>query len=168
MTKRYNRNDRKSTFFESIPKSDIETSGIANKCCFNFNYFSPGHGGQDLDEWNEKQGACSLDSLFKKLVSFCASPLNFWEHERVGAGGLKVLSYYSSFPEKTTFKKPDCIPHDARWGRFRLGNKLRLAGFSIPSQYNGKPDNAGNILSSNVFYVVYLDMNHEFYPVEDA
>ncbi|MFM5009233.1 hypothetical protein ACEUB7_12080 [Aeromonas veronii] len=168
MAKRFNQSDRKSTFLQSVSQSDIETSGIANKCSFNFHYFSPSHGGQTLDEWNEMQGACSLNSLMKKLVSFCASPLSYWEHERAGAGGLKVLSYYPSFPEKSSFQRPNCVPHDARWGRFRLGNKLRLAGFSIPSQNHGKLDKAGNILSSNIFYVVYLDMNHEFYPVEDA
>ncbi|KAB0303895.1 hypothetical protein F2Z80_08070 [Vibrio fortis] len=163
---RNTKNSRRDRFLEEAPKDGIENSDIATRSSFNFSYFSPTNGGQTFDDWSKVAGSATLLSLCKKLVDYTGSPLSYWETQRAGAGGLKVLSYYKQFPTGTVFKKPNSIPHDVRWGRFRLGNKVRLAGFSIPTQLDGQLDDKGRRLSSNIFYVVYLDKEHEFYPVE--
>jgi hypothetical protein len=47
-----------------------------------------------------------------------------------------------------------------------LGNKVRLAGFTIPTGHLAKKEADGSILSDNVFYVVFLDRDHQFWPTE--
>ncbi|EIV8490589.1 TPA: hypothetical protein RQL17_002792 [Vibrio vulnificus] len=160
-------NSRKNSFLASRSTSGIETSDIGKRCSFNFSYFSPSFGGQDLSDWSESSGSSSLNSLVSKLVNFTKEPLSYWCNERVGAGSLKVLSYYGEFPKGCSFTIPPSVPHDVKWGRFRLGNKVRLAGFSIPSDFKDKTDKDGKKLDLNVFYVVYLDKDHQFYPIED-
>ncbi|HIF9338038.1 hypothetical protein [Photobacterium damselae] len=163
---RGSRNSRKDKFLNTRSLCGFETSNIGKKCSFNFSFFSPSCGGQELVIWANENGSASLQSLFDKLAQFTNEPLSYWENQRAGAGGLKVLAYYSEYPQRCQFQRPPSVPHDARWGRFRLGNKVRLAGFSVPSTLHNQQDKDGNLLDKNIFYVVYLDKDHEFYPVE--
>ncbi|EGQ8146598.1 hypothetical protein G3P61_004757, partial [Vibrio parahaemolyticus] len=133
-------NSKRDRFLSTRPQCGFETSDIGKKCSFNFSYFSPAYGGQDLEVWANENGSASLQSLFDKLVQFTNEPLSYWESQRAGAGSLKVLAYYSEFPKRCKFQMPPSVPHDARWGRFRLGNKVRLAGFSVPTNLNGQQD----------------------------
>lgn len=165
---RNKRNSKRDSFLSRVSVCDIESSNIGEKCSFNFSYFSPAKGGQDWPHWAAQTGACSLDSLMSKLVSYTEQPLSYWENQRVGGGGLKVLSYYHSFPSHSTFQLPPCVPHDVSWGRFRLGNKIRLAGFSIPRKMDGLTDSKGHRLNSNIFYIVFLDKDHQFWPTGEA
>jgi len=168
MRKNFKNNSKKQSFLNKLPSDGIETSNVASRCHFNFSYFCPDNGGQDWPEWNVPAGSSSLESLAKKLVHFTQEPLKYWEDQRAGAGGLKILTYYPSFPNNSLFQIPRFVPHDVRWGRFRLGNKVRLAGFSIPQELDGKLDCKGNTLSSNIFYLVFLDKNHEFWNINEA
>ena len=168
MAKSFKDNLKKQSFLNKLPSDSIETSNVASRCHFNFSYFSPSSGGQYWHEWNLPAGSSSLESLVKKLVHFTKESLKYWEGQRTGAGGLKVLTFYPSFPSNSLFEMPKFVPHDVKWGRFRLGNKVRIAGFSIPPELDGKSDTNGNILSSNVFYLVYLDKNHEFWNINEA
>lgn len=168
MSKSFKKNSKKQIFLDKLPSSGIETSNVASRCHFNFSYFSPDNGGQSWEEWNIPAGSSSLESLAKKLVHFTNESLKYWEEQRAGAGGLKVLTFYPSFPNNTLFDLPKSVPHDVKWGRFRLGNKVRLAGFRIPTELDGKLDTNGNILSADVFYLVFLDKNHEFWTIDEA
>lgn len=172
MSKKFE-SSKKRDFLKSIPETNLKNSGIATRCKFNFSYFDASQeAGQDFSDWNNNAGSATLLSLLSKVKEYTKQPLSYWREQRAGAGGLKVLSYYESFPQKTEFKHPKHVPHDAVWGRFRLGNKIRLVGFVVPEKLHDATqyDNKGNSyrFDSNTFYVVFLDENHKFYLTEKS
>jgi len=170
--KSFKSSPKKTAFIDSLPKTSIETSGIAAKCKFNLAYFDNRQApSQSFSDWNEEAGICSLDSLLDKIKEFTKESLSYWKNQRSGAGGLKVLAYYNEFPSRTVFVHPPNIPHDACWARFRLGNKVRLIGFVIPDKINNNEcvHKGKNFrYDSNTFYLVFLDKNHTFYQTEQA
>jgi len=75
------------------------------------------------------------------------------------------LEVYNQFPSKSDFSHPQFVPHEAMWARFRLEGSTRLIGFMIPAEYDGTAHQKTKMLfDSNVFYVVFLDKDHRFYP----
>lgn len=168
MSKKFN-NTSKENFLRSIPTISIDGSGIEKRCKFNFSYFDDSQScGQRFVDWNS--GSTSLSTLLEKIKNFTKEPLEYWLNERAGGGGLKVLALYDSFPRKSDFTHPLHVPHDVTWGRFRLGNKVRLIGFvvnkEICTELNKK--SAHFNLDENTFYVVFLDRDHKFYKTEKS
>lgn len=160
-------NGGKKRFLESIPIASIEekTDDLASRCKFNFSYFHVQTAGQDFDGWNHRQ----LASLLGKLKEYSRQPLDYWRNERVGSGGLKVLSVYGNFPEKSEFECPAHVPHQAQWARFRLESRVRLVGFVLPSTYHNSAQHKGDyFFDKNTFYVVFLDKEHKFYLSGEA
>ena len=160
-------NKRKNQFLETLnklPSLDNDNSDLTIRCKFNFSYFTAGQdAGQDLKNWTQKQ----LHELLSKVKDYTAKPLAYWQQQRVGAGGLKVLAIYGGFPHKSNFTHPDYIPHQVQWGRFRLGSKLRLIGFTLPRELHQTPHKkTRELFDTNIFYVVFLDQNHQFYLSE--
>ena len=104
---------------------------------FDFNQCPPG---QILEKWQEEK---MLDKLVGRFVEVCS----FTRQEAVQQGLLKV---YGDFPENSHFKIPPHIKGEVSWGTIRKigGQKPRLAGYIIES----------------VFYPVFLDKDHLFYP----
>ncbi len=131
---------------------------------FNFSYFDPNQdAGQNFREWNHKQ----LYELLEKIKEYTTKPLDYWRSQRAGKSGLKVLAIYGKFPPKSDFTHPKHIPHQAQWGRFRLGSKLRLVGFTIPTElHKSLHKKTGEFFDKNIFYVVFLDRDHRFYLTE--
>ena len=124
---------------------------------------------QYLDE-NQKVGynfkeldAKTKDDIFYELKNLSKESRNYWMHQRVGGGGLNVLEIYGSFPVNSEFEKPVHIPSHIKWARFRFGNKRRLVGFFLDDEYADKYK-----LSKEVFYIVFLDLDHKFYTMEKA
>ena len=102
-----------------------------------------------------------------KIKSYTTEPLDYWRSQRVGNGGLKVLATYGSFPSKSEFVHPKHVPHQAQWARFRLESKLRLIGFTIPTELHKNTHNkTGEFYDKNTFYVVFLDRDHKFFLTE--
>ena len=82
-------------------------------------------------------------------------------NQRVGSGGLKVLEIYGAFPCNSDFVHPVHVPDDVRWARFRMESAVRLVGFFVDE------DSARlKGLSTDIFYIVFLDKNHCFYKME--
>ncbi|MEQ5391783.1 hypothetical protein ABN236_06840 [Proteus sp. fly-1013] len=156
-------------FIKDIPHYTIDKSGIESKCKFNFAYFDADQeAGQSFTDWNNNIGISSLENLMEKLKEYTKEPLNYWQNQRVGSGGLKILEYYGKFPRNTVFKHPAFVPEDAHWARFRLGNKVRLIGFVIhPSTFNHLTEKHKVQFDTNTFYIVFLDKDHLFYQIED-
>ena len=104
---------------------------------FDFNQCPPG---QTLETWQKDK---MLDKLMTKFidVSSCTRP----EAEQKG-----LLKVYGDFPANSQFKTPRHIKGEVEWGTIRRigGQKPRLAGYIIGS----------------VFYPVFLDKDHLFYP----
>ncbi|WP_193015498.1 hypothetical protein [Proteus sp. FME41] len=167
--KSFRENKLVKNFIDEIPQCTIDKSGIENRCKFNFSYFdSEQKAGQDFADWNKNTGISSLENLMEKLKEYTKESLHYWQNQRIGGGGLKILEYYSNFPRKTDFKHPIFVPEDAYWARFRLGNKVRLIGFVIhPSTFNHLSEKNRLQYDTNTFYIVFLDKNHLFYKMED-
>lgn len=97
--------------------------------------------GQTYKMWQESD---LLAYMLEKFGSIC-------NKNRIEAVQQKLLKIYGEFPNNSEFKNP--FPElDLDWGVvMRIsGQKGRVAGYMI----------------ENVFYVVFLDENHRFYPTE--
>jgi hypothetical protein len=164
-------NSKKNRFLGARPQNGIETSGISERCKFNFSYFDPTQAaGQDFGDWNADSGLCSLATLLEKIKSYTKEPLSYWRNQRVGGGGLSVFEDYRHFPNLSDFVHPPHVPHDVIWSRFRLGNKVRLVGFILPQSmaYQQINENSKFHYDTNTFYVVFLDKEHHFYKTEQS
>lgn len=158
-------NGRKTSFLTSLPSISLDSGEIVEKCKFNFSYFdkSQPHG-QDFVDWE----LLGLTKLLEKLKNYSESPLEYWRHQRAGAGSLKIFEIYGKFPAKSEFKHPKHVPHDVSWARFRLESLVRLIGFVVPKDFKcSDPSKLKAPFDSNTFYVVFLDEGHKFYSTED-
>lgn len=139
---------------------------LAKRSKINFSYFDSSQAvAQDFKDWTHDQ----LYKLLDKFKNYTTHDLNYWRNERCGCAGLKVFSTYGRFPDssKTEFSLPAYIPAEAQWGRFRLGNKERLIGFTLPAEmHNTVQASTGELFDKNTFYVVFLDKDHKFYKTE--
>lgn len=161
-------NQRKNDFLNNLasrPSLFDVNNDLTLRCKFNFSYFDSSQiAGQNFIDWKHKQ----LHELLDKIREYTQKSLEYWKNERVGKGGLKVLSIYGGFPVKSDFTEPKSVPHQAQWGRFRLGSKLRLIGFTIPTELHKKAHaTTGEYYDKNTFYVVFLDRDHKFYLSEN-
>ena len=150
------KNTKKKDFLDSLklPSLNDSNNDLTTRCKFNFSYFdSSQNAGQKFSEWSHKQ----LYDLLGKLKNFTTNSLDYWRQKRAGKGGLKILEIYRSFPLKSEFDRPKYIPHQVQWSRFRLGHKIRLAGFTIPPEIHKTPHiKTGEYFDKNTFYVVFL------------
>lgn len=143
---------------------EANDNDLATRSKFNFSYIDPSQeAGQDFSDWSQLQ----LINLLNRIKEYTAKPLDYWRNERVGGGGLKMLANYGTFPAKSLFTCPKHIPHQAEWARFRLGSKIRLIGFTVPTELHKTPhQKSGELFDKNTFYVVFLDRDHKFYITE--
>lgn len=104
---------------------------------FDFNQCPPG---QTLEMWQKDK---MLDKLMTKFIEVCSCTRP--EAEQKG-----LLKVYGDFPINSQFEVPRHIEGEVVWGTIRRigGQKPRLAGYIIGS----------------VFYPVFLDKDHLFYP----
>ncbi|PZP12289.1 MAG: hypothetical protein DI602_09795 [Aliarcobacter butzleri] len=132
---------------------------LTTRCKFNFHYFdNTQQASQDFRDWDHT----NLVKLLNNLKLFSESTLKKWEDE-------KRLVIYTNFPVKeiTDFQKPKHIPIEARWGRFRLGSKIRVIGFVIPEDLHNKENEFTQFRwDMNTFYIVFLDKDHKFWKTE--
>jgi hypothetical protein len=130
-------NTKRKSFLDDFPLPDLDSKDdkFTVRCKFNFHYMDfTQKAGQKFQDWTQKQ----LSDMLDKLKAYSEQPLNYWKKQRVGSGDGKVLVIYGNFPpkSKTVFKLPKkIVPHQAQWGRFRLGAKARLIGFVVPDEY---------------------------------
>lgn len=156
-------NSQKEGFLASIPLASLESTDdlITQKCKFNFAYFDVQPAGQDFKDWSDIQRL----ELLAKLKEYSKEPLNYWSNMPVGKGKGTVLAIYKAFPAKSKFTHPKHVPHEVHWGRFRLDFSGRLIGFVLPQEYEKKDPHpkTKRTFDCNTFYVVFLDLNHDFY-----
>ena len=147
---------KKSKFdnkFKSITPKDIRKSGVKKekevfeelpKLSLNFKDFDQNQcpPGQTFEDWQENG---LLATLMKNFVSVCM-------YNRMEAEQQKILKVYGSFPQNSEYKIPKFITGDVEWGTIQRigGQKPRLAGYIIGS----------------IFYPVFLDKDHKFYPTK--
>lgn len=104
---------------------------------FDFNQCPPG---QTFEQW-QKEGMLSV--LMQKFVDVCSNNI-------IEAKEKRLLKVYGDFPTNSKFSIPTYITGDVQWGTIQRigGQKPRLVGYIIGS----------------VFYPVFLDKDHQFYP----
>ena len=130
---------------ESKNRKHLKAS-IEEHMAFNFEYFAHGQNqGEDFREWTHEQ----LIELLDKMVEYSKKSKLEWLNER------NILSTYQDKAKcNFGFTLPSNIPkEDIIWARFRLESKIRLVGFFAKN-------------CKNIFYIVFLDEKHRFYPTE--
>ena len=153
-------NPKKEKFLSNLPQQDFisDISDVKGKLSFSFKYFDGNQeAGQDFKDWSDKQ----KQELLEKLRDYSRESKTYWLNQRAGVGGLKVLEIYGEFPRNTDFDYPRHVPNDVRWARFRMESAMRLVGFFVSEE-----DSKSKELSTDVFYVVFLDKDHRFYKME--
>ncbi len=100
--------------------------------------------GQTWAEW-EKEGL--LAPLMDKLVQLS-------QKDRVEASQQQCIKVYGSFPVSSDFNVPRFIEGKVEWAVIEDvgGQKHRVAGYMV----------------ENVFYVVFLDKEHEFWKMANV
>lgn len=137
--------------FKSTSPSDSRKANVRNersvkedipKISFNFKDFDQKQcpPGQTFEQWEEEQG---LSKMMRKFMDVC-------QYNIIEAQQMKLLKVYGEFPQHSEFHKPSFIVGEVEWGTIQRigGQKPRLAGYIIGS----------------VFYPVFLDKEHKFYP----
>ena len=162
------RNKKKCEFLSALsalPSLEDWNNDLTTRCKFNFSYFDQSQdAGQKFSDWSHKQ----LYELLDKIKNYTTKPLDFWRNQRVGNSGLRMLAIYGGFPPRSDFVYPKHIPHQAQWGRFRLGSKIRLVGFTIPTElHKTLHKKTGEFFDKNTFYVVFFDRDHKFCLTEE-
>lgn len=163
---RFIRNSKKDSKIANFPQSVVVNSGIEQRCKFNFSYFDSNAPSSEF----LALGIENLSDLMIKLKEFTKVPLTSWIEPCKKHNSL--LEIYGNFPpsNKTKFTYPSHVPADVKWGRFRLSGEVRLIGFTIPDELHNRPSKDGNqnsfLFDKNTFYVVFLDLNHEFWISE--
>ena len=153
-------NTRKRLALQELDRASLEDdkSDLTKRCKFNFSYFDHSQpAGQNFSDLSEEQ----LHTLINSLKEFSRSSLEYWETQ----GPRFVI--YNKFPTRTEFKHPQHVPHQVRWGRFRLGSRFRLVGFTIPSSLHSTPHHkTKKLYDKNTFYIVFIDRDHLFWKTE--
>jgi hypothetical protein len=165
MSKKFG-NSKATSFLEKLQdlvSLDSDGCDLSARCKFNFSYFDRSQDiSGEISDW-EKDYICDF---FNKLSEYCKSSLSQLQQIGVGKRRNGLLSIYDSYPANSNFEKPKHVPHQARWGRFRLDNDRRLVGFVVPDEYHGLTHSkTGICYDRNTFYVVFIDNNHDFYPM---
>ena len=100
--------------------------------------------GQSHNDWQEKK---LLAYMFEKLGEIC-------KYNIIEARQQNLIKVYEVFPATSEFKYPKTVIQDE--------NIIWAVIMNIKGQ---KPRVAGHIIG-NVFYVVFLDAEHLFFPSE--
>lgn len=135
-----------------------ESNDISSRLKFNLSYFRPETPGYDFSNLNSDESCY----IINKIKEYSRQSLLYWQSER-------SYSKYDLFPDHSEFDEPENIPSDIDWGRFRIGSRKRIVGFTIKQIHHGKEVNINGknyFLDYNTFYIVFLDMDHKFYPTQ--
>jgi hypothetical protein len=123
-------------------------SKIKPKVVLSFEYLDIQQG-QTFKQWNDKKDLLELQELGQRLNKLTVGQ----------ALAEQIIIQYDienkrkwnthNMPKVSKWKYPTTAPRiDIPWSKIELGRKLRVIGY----------------LETNIFYVVFLDNNHQFFP----
>lgn len=149
------RNKTKIEYLQSVENKNVFVRRLSNNITFNLKYFQSGDGsGQSFEEWQKDE---ILADLNNKLKSFSEKK----KHELLMDGTLEL---YTSYPKDSLFDRPRALKDvEIKWARLRLTGARRLIGFFIPDRMLVNVSDESQCLK-DVFYIVFLDKNHDFAP----
>lgn len=122
-------------------KSNLPPQPAEGLLSFNFKYLAPNQG-QTIADWSKTGLLLAMVERIRALSSQTVT-------EACAAQG-SAFAIYDTFPEKSAFTHPKHVPLDAVWARFHVKGKEVVAGH----------------LDGSVFYIVFLDKDHQFYKTE--
>jgi hypothetical protein len=93
--------------------------------------------GQTFEDWSNEG---LLVNMLNTLRDYCNEPL----YKQLG----DKFTPYGDFPPKSKFIYPKHVPFGVNWASMHINGKSCLGGH----------------IYENIFYVVFLDKNHEFWP----
>lgn len=161
--KKFTNNSLKKKFLEQFPTISLENSDIKDRCKFNLSFFD------DSQQYASSFASLRPDVLtdiVNKIKAYTRNDLNYWRNQRTGGHGLKILADYETFPKKSNFTHPKFVPHDVSWCRFRMENLSRLIGFTVPGSQIDRTNKTFPDYDLNTFYLVFIDLDHNFYLTE--
>ncbi len=104
---------------------------------YNTEYFS----GQSYKEWEKEE---LLNYAIEKFGHIC-------NVNRIEAEQQKFIKVYGDFPKNSEFKNP--FPDiELNW--------------AVVMKINGQKGRIAGYINGHIFYVVFLDSDHQFYPSE--
>lgn len=92
--------------------------------------------GQTFEDW-EKDGL--LLNMLNTLRDYCKKTMEENKSDK--------FKEYGNFPKESKFKHPAHVPKDVSWASLHLSGRVCLGGH----------------IYENIFYIVFLDKNHEFW-----
>jgi len=95
--------------------------------------------GQSFEEWQAEE---LLSVAVNKLRALCEYTIP----QATNAGMLKIYTKVP-FPPESVFEHPKHIPPDIDWCSMHIGNKPCVIGY----------------FEDNIFHIVFLDKDHEFW-----
>ncbi len=121
-----------------VSENSIVNDKIKRNFVVSFEYLDRNQG-QTFEEW-EKEGL--LVNMLNTLRDYCQKTME----ENKG----KSFKEYGYFPPKSKFEHPKHVPEDVSWASLHLCGRACLGGHIV----------------ENIFYVVFLDKDHEFWLTE--
>lgn len=121
-----------------VSENNIVNDKIKRNFVVSFEYLDRNQG-QTFEEW-EKEGL--LVNMLNTLRDYCQKTME----ENKG----KSFKEYGYFPPKSKFEHPKHVPEDVSWASLHLCGRACLGGHIV----------------ENIFYVVFLDKDHEFWLTE--
>ena len=104
-----------------------------------------------LKDFDKSQGQSSEEWQKENLLSLVFNKLNnISQLTKIEATAQQIIKQYPNFPPDTEFKHPKHILPDVAWCSMRIQGKERVIGY----------------FEDNIFYIVFLDKNHEFWISE--
>jgi len=100
---------------------------------------------KDLDR---SQGGTFKDWQRKMILADACDKLHSYSLQTVPQCFSDKFKSYKRWPEHSNFKKPKHVPEDAVWYSMHISAKLCLGGHLV----------------HNIFYIVFLDENHDLWP----
>lgn len=160
MAKPNKTNFTKQSFLNSIENlEELTFEDAKNTITLSFKYFCVNQRpqAQVFSDWSPKMQL----ELLQKLAEYTKCSRLYWKNQKIN--GLSLLAEYGDFPINSDLKIPSNIPNSKEliWSRFRLMQKVRVCGFFVTDDIAKEFS-----LSTNTFYIVFLDKDHLFYKTE--
>lgn len=123
---------------KQVSKNEEALEKLGNNFVVSFQYLDRNQG-QTFEEW-DKEGL--LVNMLNTLRDYCGKTMQENKGDK--------FKEYGYFPPKTNFVHPKHVPQDVSWASLHLSGRVCLGGH----------------IYENIFYVVFLDKNHEFWITE--
>ena len=131
----------KSLFTRNLRNLEDRPNKREPQVVISFKQLDPNQG-QSLENWQESK---ILALAITKLKGLCECTV-------IQALSQQLIKVYKegTWPENTDFKHPHHVPQDVRWSSMHVKGKPCVIGY----------------FEDNIFHIVFLDKEHEFWKTE--